>query len=64
MNTADIYDNIIVAHEQINSFARRTPFIYSPSFSNDLDCEVYLMEFYNLYLCQNNIHLYHIKYSI
>ena len=41
MNTTDIYNNIILAHEQINSFVRRTPFIYSPSFSNDLDCEVY-----------------------
>lgn len=41
MNTSDIYKNIILAHEQINSFVRRTPFIYSSAFSNDLGCEVF-----------------------
>ncbi len=41
MNTSDIYKNIILAHEKINSYVRRTPFIYSTAFSNDLGCEVF-----------------------
>ena len=37
----DIYNNVIVAYKQISSFVRKTPFIYSPTFSNDLGCEVF-----------------------
>ena len=41
MNTSDIYKNIILTHEQINSYVRRTPFIYSSAFSNNLGCEIF-----------------------
>jgi len=37
----DIYNNVIVAYKQISSFVRKTPFIYSSAFSNDLGCEVF-----------------------
>ena len=37
----DIYSNVKVAYKKINSFVRRTPFIYSSVFSNDLGCEVF-----------------------